>query len=160
MVVVHGSVIASWGETDRKLVLGSARKSLLSALIGIHVQTGEIDLSSTLDQLGIDDTPPSLTAAEKQATVADLLTSRSGAYHIAESEDLTLRAGARPMRESHAPGTYYYYNNWDFNALGTIFEQQAHTRIGDDFLHQIAEPLQMQDFEPSNVEYLQTGRSL
>src|SRR4051794_28191984 len=69
MVVVHGSIVASWGQTDRKQYVASARKSLLSALIGRHVETGEINLNSTLEQLGIDDSPPSLTAAEKQATV-------------------------------------------------------------------------------------------
>ena len=26
-------------------------------------------------------------------------------------------------RSSHPPGTFWYYNNWDFNALGTIFEK-------------------------------------
>ena len=25
---------------------------------------------------------------------------------------------ARPERGSHQPGEYFYYNNWDFNALG------------------------------------------
>lgn len=30
---------------------------------------------------------------------------------------------ARPPRGSHPPGTFWYYNNWDFNVLGTIFIQ-------------------------------------
>ena len=159
IVVVHGSIVAAWGDTDHKRYIASARKSMLSALIGLHVQSGEIDLTSTLDQLGIDDTPPALTVDEKQATVADLLTSRSGVYHIAESENLGF-AGTRPQRGTHAPGTFYFYNNWDFNALGTIFEQQTHTPIGDAYFHQIAEPLQMQDFQASDIEYLKTGRSI
>ena len=159
MVVVHGSVITSWGQIDRKLVIASARKSLLSTLIGRHVETGEIKLTSTLEQLGIDDNPPSLTAGEKQATVADLLTSRSGVYHVAELENLFF-AGVRPRRESHAPGTFFYYNNWDFNVLGTIFEQQTGTRIGDALQREIAGPLQMQDFQPSDVEYVTTGKSV
>ena len=29
----------------------------------------------------------------------------------------------RPKRGSHAPGTFWYYNNWDFNVLGTVFRQ-------------------------------------
>ena len=29
----------------------------------------------------------------------------------------------RPPRGSHAPGAFYYYNNWDFNVAGTIFRQ-------------------------------------
>lgn len=159
MVISHGEVLAAWGLTTQKRYIASARKSMLSALIGRHVQTGEIDLASTLDQLGIDDILPSLTPPEKQATVADLLTSRSGIYHIAESEELVF-AGTRPQRGSHAPGSFYFYNNWDFNALGTIFEQQTHTKIGDAYFQQIAGPLQMQDFQPTDIEYLQTGRSV
>ena len=32
-------------------------------------------------------------------------------------------AKRRPLRGSHPPGTFWYYNNWDFNVLGTIFEK-------------------------------------
>jgi len=158
MVVVHGQVVANWGETDARFHSASVRKSLLSALIGLHVQTGEIHLDSTLEQLGIDDDPPSLTPAEQQATVADLLTSRSAVYHVAEyeTEGMTF---VRPVRGSHPPGSYYYYNNWDFNALGTIFEQQTHTMIAAEFLSRIARPLQMQDFRAGDVHYVKTGLS-
>ena len=31
-------------------------------------------------------------------------------------------AMARPARGSYPPGPFWYYNNWDFNALGTILE--------------------------------------
>lgn len=158
MVVVNGRVLAEWGETNQKFHVASVRKSLLSALIGLHVQTGEINLASTLSELGIDDDPPSLTPSEQEATVGDLLTSRSGVYRVAEFEVRAL-AGYRPARGSHPPGTYYYYNNWDFNALGTIFEQQTDRKIGDAFLQSIAEPLQMQDFQPSDVGYVRTGIS-
>ena len=158
VVVVNGRVLAEWGETDQKFHVASVRKSLLSALIGLHVRSGEIDLTSTLSQLGIDDDPPSLTPAEQQATVADLLTSRSGVYRGAEFE-VPGTGWNRPARGSHPPGSYYYYNNWDFNALGTIFEQQTGTKIGDAFLKSIAEPLQMQDFQVSDVGYVTTGIS-
>ena len=42
-----------------------------------------IDLDKSLDELGIDDIPPGLTSIEKQATVRDLLMSRSGVYREA-----------------------------------------------------------------------------
>ncbi|GAJ08662.1 unnamed protein product, partial [marine sediment metagenome] len=45
-----------------------------------------IDLDKNLDELGIDDIPPGLTSIEKQATVRDLLMSRSGVYHEAAAE--------------------------------------------------------------------------
>jgi CubicO group peptidase (beta-lactamase class C family) len=53
----------------------------------------------------------------------------------------------RPKRHSHAPGTFWYYNNWDFNAFGTIFEQETGTKIFEEFDRRIAKPLQMEDFK-------------
>jgi len=97
------------------------RKSLLSGLYGIYEAEGKIDLSKTLGELGIRDYIR-LTAVEKQATVADLLKARSGVYIPATGEADSMVAN-RPERGSHAPGTFWYYNNWDFNALGTIFDQ-------------------------------------
>jgi CubicO group peptidase (beta-lactamase class C family) len=60
----------------------------------------------------------------------------------------------RPKRYSHKPGTFWYYNNWDFNALGTIFEQETGTKIFEEFDRCIASPLQMEDFHPSTCRYL------
>ncbi len=56
---------------------------------------------------------------------------------------------ARPSRGSHAPGTFWYYNNWDFNALGTIYTTQTGKKIGDAFHSQIARPIGMVDFDPA-----------
>ena len=66
MVVHRGAVVAEWGDTSARTPLASVRKSLLSALIGIAVERGEIDLSRTIGALGIDDNEPSLTAEEKE----------------------------------------------------------------------------------------------
>jgi len=128
------------------------RKSLISALIGIHVDEGHIDLSKTMEELGIDDNEPSLTTVEKQATVADLIKARSGIYHVALGEAPSMKA-LQPKRHSHAPGTFWYYNNWDFNALGTIFEQETGTKIYEEFDQRIAQPLQMEDFEVADTWY-------
>lgn len=49
-----------------KVKLSSARKSLLSALYGIYVNDGRLDLGKTIAQLGIDDDPP-LNAEERKA---------------------------------------------------------------------------------------------
>ena len=59
----------------------------------------------------------------------------------------------RPERHAHAPGTFWYYNNWDFNALGTIFEQETGTKIFEEFDTRIARPLQMEDFSISDCSY-------
>ncbi|RLC69961.1 MAG: amide hydrolase, partial [Chloroflexi bacterium] len=66
MIVDDGIVVDAWGDITRKYKCHSMRKSLLSALIGIHVDEGHIDLSNTMEELGIDDNEPSLTPAEKQ----------------------------------------------------------------------------------------------
>ncbi|GAA4455816.1 serine hydrolase [Nibrella saemangeumensis] len=152
MVVDGGRVVMDCGDTDYRSKIASVRKSLLSALYGIHVRAGRIDLNNTLDQLGIDDNAPSLSPTEKQATIRMLLQARSGIYHNSVGNTPSMQA-TRPGRGSHLPGTFWYYNNWDFNALGTLFEQQTHTKIPVAFLEQIARPLQMQDFTIDDFYY-------
>ena len=124
MIVQNGVVVAEWGDVAVKSPAHSVRKSLFSALIGSAVEEGKIDLSSTLEELGIDDNEPSLTEIEKQATVGDLIKARSGIYHAALYETRRMTA-SKPERGSHAPGTFWHYNNWDFNALGTIYRRQT-----------------------------------
>jgi CubicO group peptidase (beta-lactamase class C family) len=151
MIVERGRVIAAWGDTARRVKVSSIRKSFLSALFGEHVRGGRINLDQTLRQLNIDDVPP-LNDIEKAATVRMLLQSRSGVYHayVGGSPDDRARM---PQRGSHAVGSFWYYNNWDFNAVGTIFEQLTKQKIGDAFLSQIAQPTQMQDFRRDDMYY-------
>lgn len=153
MVVQDGKVVASWGDVSRKVNVASVRKSLLSALYGIAVSEGRISLASTLTDLGIDDKRPVLTAAEKQATVRDLLMARSGIYHVAAYETADIRQ-KRPDRGSHAPGTFWFYNNWDFNALGTIYRQQTGEDIFQSFAQRIAAPIGMEDFTTLDGRYV------
>lgn len=124
MIVQDGRVVARWGDTSRKVNMASVRKSLLSALYGSAVAEGRVNLSARLSELGIDDNTPSLTAEEKTATIRDLLMSRSGIYHPAAHETADIKR-KRPIRGSHSPGTFWFYNNWDFNVLGTIYRQQT-----------------------------------
>lgn len=153
LVVVHGYVLASWGQTSHTVRCRSVRKGLLNSLYGIHVAAGDIRLEWTLAELGIDDIPPSLTEQEKQATIADLLTSRSGVYHDSNYQHAKYRK-RQPQRGSHEHGTFWYYNNWDFNALGTIYEQCTQTRIFEEFEQRIARPLGMQDYRIDEQRYL------
>jgi CubicO group peptidase (beta-lactamase class C family) len=153
MLIVDGKVLDEWGETGTRFNVHSIRKSLLSALYGIHVGEGHIDLSATMAVLGIDDNEPSLTAVEKQATVGDLLKARSGVYHPALYETAGMRA-ARPARGSHAPGAFWYYNNWDFNVLGTIFERRTKTNLFAEFKARLADPLGMEDFSLEDGNYV------
>jgi CubicO group peptidase (beta-lactamase class C family) len=159
MVVHHGVVVAEWGDTIAKTGLASVRKSLLSALIGNAVERKEIDLAQTIGSLGIDDNEPSLTPQEKTATVRDLLQARSGVYHAALYE-ARAAAALRPARGSHTPGTFWYYNNWDFNTLGTIYERAVRSSIFDAFEREIAAPIGMQDYRPSDGCYVTGAASV
>jgi CubicO group peptidase (beta-lactamase class C family) len=151
MVVTDGQVVVEWGNTAVNYRSHSMRKSLLSALYGIYAAEGVLDLSATLQDLGIDDVRP-LTAGERQATVNDLLRARSGVYIPAAAEAQSMRDD-RPARGSHRPGTHWYYNNWDFNALGTIFRQETGEDIYRAFETRIAVPLGMQDYRLEDQHY-------
>ncbi len=153
VIVDRGVLIDEWGEVSTNWIVQSVRKSFMSALYGIYRGEGMIDLSATVGALGMDDSvPPSLTDVEKGATVQMLLQARSGIYHEAAAESQSMK-DARPERGSHAPGTFYYYNNWDFNALGTIFTRITGMDTFEAIKQRIADPLQMQDFEVENGMY-------
>ncbi len=152
MVLCDGKVFISWGNVAKKYKIHSIRKPLLSALYGIYWGRGKIKLTTTLKELNIDDIPPSLTEEEKKATVSDLLKSRSGVYHEAAAEAESM-IEARPPRGSHPPDTFFYYNNWDFNALGTIFEKVTGAKIFEAFKREIADPIGMEDFSLDDCQY-------
>jgi CubicO group peptidase (beta-lactamase class C family) len=153
MVVEDGVVVGEAGDTARKISSYSIRKSLISALYGIYSSEGVIDINQTLEQLDIDDNPPSLTKDEKQARILDLLRARSGVYHPVDFETQYM-IKIRPERGSHPPGTFWYYNNWDFNVLGTILEKKTGLSIGEAFYRRIAVPIGMQDFKPEDIYYM------
>jgi CubicO group peptidase (beta-lactamase class C family) len=159
LIVQDGVLIDKWGDLGKKFNAYSIRKSMLSALYGVYVDEGKIDVNQTLEQLGIDDNPPALTKAEKQARIVDLLRARSGVYHTALLEPPYMKE-TRPKRGSHIPGTFWFYNNWDFNVLGTIFEHHVGMSIGDAFNTHIATPLQMEDFRAEDFYYVRGPESI
>lgn len=57
MIVVNGEILDEWGDTTRKLDIRSLMKPLMNALYVIAVEEGQINIQSTLDELGVDDTP-------------------------------------------------------------------------------------------------------
>lgn len=144
MIVQGNKIVHTYGDITHKYLCHSIRKSILAALMGQDVADGTIDLSQTLEQLGIDDNE-GLSDVERQATVYDLLTARSGIYHPAGYETPWMRM-IKEKRHSHAPGTFWCYNNWDFNALGTIFEQLTGKTVHQAFDERIAKPLGLEDF--------------
>lgn len=145
MVVVGGKVVDAWGDVARHRNIHSIRKSFLSALYGIHDALGHVDLDATLGALGIDD-KLGLSAREKLATVHHLLAARSGVYHPSGYESPNMLA-IKPARHSHGPGVAWCYNNWDFNALGTIFGRLTGADLYAEFKARIADPIGMQDLE-------------
>lgn len=154
MMILHdGRAAVSAGDVTRKLNVASIRKSLLGALYGIAISEKRINPAATLGQLGIDDAPQTLTDTERQATVRDLLMARSGIYLPAAYETADMEQ-KRPARGSHKAGEFWFYNNWDFNALGTIYRQATGEDIFQSFERRVARPIGMEDFSSKDGRYV------
>jgi CubicO group peptidase (beta-lactamase class C family) len=137
-----GRIVVEVGDVSRPIGVHSMRKSILSALIGLAHDRGEIDLATTLCELDIDDTP-SLSDEEISATIKDLLTARSG-IHLPVADGGTL---GRPPRGSHPPGTFWCYNDWDFNVLGHSYERITGRSVFVAFEHELAGPMGLADWD-------------
>jgi CubicO group peptidase (beta-lactamase class C family) len=151
LVLDRGQIVLDHGATTTPSFLASARKSVLSVLYGKAVADATIRLGATLGELGIDDIG-GLLPEERRATVRDLLTSSSGVYHppatMAGPEENA------PARGSQPPGALFLYNNWDFNALGTIFERCTGRSLFDALAEDLAAPLGFDDFDPGRQRLL------
>ena len=146
VVATSDRVLLEDGAVSEPSRIASIRKSLLSALYGIAAAEGRIDLDATVASFGIDDQQP-LSDQEKQATVRHLLRASSGIYLPTSAETPAMRA-ARPKRGSHAPGSFWYYNNWDFNVLGEIYQRATGEDLFLAIEHRFARPLGWRDFKP------------
>ena len=144
MAVKDGRVLLGYGPVEKTSILFSARKSILAMMFGKYVANGTIILDKTLADVGIDDVG-GLQPIERQASLRDLLAARSGVYHAAANggDDLAFA----PARGSQIPGSYFLYNNWDFNAVGSAFEMLTHRSIYQTFADDLAAPLQLEDFD-------------
>jgi len=149
IILQNEKIVYEYGPTDKIMNTASIRKSIMSLLYGIAVNKGLIDINKTLAELEIDEYPP-LTAQEKSATIQDLLMAKSGIYLPAQGEHDS-QITDRPERGSHKPGSYFFMNNFDANALGPIFIQETGVSIGKFMEEYIAKPLGMQDFSEDNV---------
>jgi CubicO group peptidase (beta-lactamase class C family) len=144
LVVAGGRVLLEYGDVVELSYLASVRKSVLAMLYGNYVASGKVHLDKTLAELGITDIG-GLSPQELEATVTDLLTARSGVYHPASNSGDNLADA--PPRGSQKHGAYFLYSNWDFNALGTIFEKETGRNIYDALESDLARPIGMQDFK-------------
>lgn len=146
MIIHDGQVVFKYGDLQENSYIASCRKSVLAMLYGKYVENETIDLNKTIEELGLDDVK-GLLPIEKKATIKDLISARSGVYHPEGY------AGGwqeyAPKRGSVAPGSYWLYNNWDFNVAGFVFEQETNKNIYDEVEKQLAIPLGMQDWDRS-----------
>jgi len=149
IILENGKIVYEYGPTEKIMNIASIRKAILSLLYGIAVDKGLINLDKTLAELKIDEIVP-LTSDEKEATIRDLLMFKSGIYLPAQGEHDS-QITDRPKRGSHKPGTYFFSNNFDANALETIFIQETGTSIGEFMEENLAKPLGMQGFTKDNV---------
>ncbi|MAL17839.1 MAG: amide hydrolase [Balneola sp.] len=149
MVLAYdGNILFEWGDIYQRHTIHSIRKAVINSIYGVYVGKGIIDTSLTLNDLNIDDIEPGLTKIEKSARIADLLKSRSGVYHSAAAVSKGM-AAQKPERGSHKPNEAYYYNNWDFNVLGTVFEKVTKKSIYEAFYEDIAVPIGMKQYTGS-----------
>ena len=110
MVIVQGRVIFSYGDVSHTSKIASVRKSVLDMLYGADVFKDQIKddaLNKTVKQLGLNDKLPFLPM-EENATLIELMSSRSGIYIPAGNDD---QAKTMPPRGSELPGTHFVYNN-------------------------------------------------
>jgi CubicO group peptidase (beta-lactamase class C family) len=144
VVVAHkGRLVYTFGDIEELSYLASVRKSILSMLYGYWVENGTIDLSATMEDIGVDDVG-GLLPIEKQAQIGHLITARSGVYHAASNGGDNL--GDAPARGSQQPGEYMLYSNWDFNAAGGVFEMLTGRDLYDETQAQIGIPIGFQDW--------------
>jgi len=147
IIQTNGKKVASYGDIDKPSRVHSVRKAILMALVSQHLD--KIDLQSTLAELNIDDYPIPLTELQRKTKVIHLLKSTSGINHPAVSQV----GNAQTLRDSllgknpNIPGTKWAYNNWDYNALTTIFENNTELTILEAFENGIAKPLGIKDYE-------------
>lgn len=151
LIIQNGKVVTDWGDINRRFIIHSVRKGILNSLYGVYSENGTIDLNKTIGEIGITD-KDSLSEFEKSAKIIHLLKARSGIYHKAAAEPSWVD-DYRPERNSVQPDSLWFYNNWDFNVLGTIFEQLTQTSIYIALYNDIATPLQMQDYRIIDGEY-------
>lgn len=153
MIIVGGECIFKFGNIENLSYIASCRKSVLSMLYGKYVKNGTIDLNKTIGEIGISDIG-GLLPIEQKAKILHLIQARSGVYHQASNSGSALDHPERvPERGSKQPGSYFLYNNWDFNTAGTIFEKLTGKSIYTAMEEDLVTPLGFQDWDITKQRY-------
>lgn len=145
LVVHRGKLVHRYDDITKPRIIFSMRKSVLSVLIGMSVDSGSIDIEQPLSVLGVDDID-GLSEQEETSTLTQLLQSRSRVYYRAAYETREAKAN-RPARGSHAPGTFWYYNNRDLNTAGAIYQQRAGRTVFEALRDDLGISQQFEDFQ-------------
>jgi hypothetical protein len=146
MAIYKGKVVFEYGDTSRVSKIASVRKSVLDMLFAAEGKNIKEDLNyMTVVQLGLQDKVPFIHP-EELANFEQLISSRSGIYIPNGNSG---QDAVSPKRGSEYPGAHFFYNNWDFDAVGTAFEKFTHKDIFDALRDDLAIPIGMQDFDRS-----------
>lgn len=147
LVLQDGKTVYEYGDIEQISYIASCRKSVLSMLYGKHIENGTIDLQQDIGSLGIEE-KDGLLPKEKEATVNDIITSRSGVFHVASNGGYDINNFRERGSVEH--GSYFVYNNWDFNVAGHILEQKTGNTVYQELETQLAKPLGFQDWNIKN----------
>ncbi len=157
----HPSERPAAGDAGRRGAQGRCRlgsQELLGALLGIAIAEGRIDPSATLAHSASTMwRPPSRTPINRQSVwICYARAQASITRRLHETADMRAK---RPERGSHAAGTFWYYNNWDFNVLGTIYRQQTGEDIFASFAKRHCAAIGMEDFDAKDGRYVRVPQS-
>jgi CubicO group peptidase (beta-lactamase class C family) len=141
-VSIDGRVLFEYGDVNYVSKIASMRKSVLGMLYGNYVDKGKVDLLRTVKDIGIKEVREFLPIEEK-ATLEMLLMSRSGIYQFSNEDPVN----QPPRNGSQYPGSFFCYQNWDFDAAGAAFELLTGKNIYDALETDLARPVSMQDFD-------------
>ncbi len=119
---IRGRILISHGRVNELFDIHSIKKAFLNGLFGTLWDSNLIDLNASIADFGINDDQAPLTTVELQATIFDLLKSRSGVY-IEPVREMQYYINRRPPRGRDRPGEQWHYNDWGFDVLGYIFEK-------------------------------------
>ena len=156
LVSVGGRVLFEYGDVKYVSKIASTRKSILGMLYGNYVASGKIDLQKTVKEIGLQEVRKFLPI-EENATLEMLLMSRSGIYQFSiETEP----ANMPPHNGSQYPGSFFCYQNWDFDAAGTAFEKLTGKNIYDALETDLARPVGMQDFDRTRQKKTPPDKSI
>jgi CubicO group peptidase (beta-lactamase class C family)/uncharacterized membrane protein len=156
MVLENGKTVFEYGDASEIYNLGHAKTGIISLLYGKYINKGIINLNETLENNNIDEYHK-LLPIEKQASVKDLLTSSSGVMYLKnEMEYYTIKKIRE--RGKVKPGTYFKFNNWDYNVASYLLEQKSGNSFHEEIEKQLAIPLEFEDWNIENQKMVYNNK--